>query len=63
MVKTTIKKTTKKDDALWEANLMKGGNNAKLMKEAMVLYPNDREACISYLSIKTYGTFNGLVSN
>ena len=51
------------EDALWEANLAKGDKYSRLMKEAMKLYPNDREACITYLSVKTCGTFNGLVSN
>jgi len=51
------------EDELWNANLMKGDNNSRLMKEAMKLYPNNREACISHISVKSCGTFNGLVSN
>jgi hypothetical protein len=51
------------EDELWEANLMKGDANSALMKEAMQLYPDDREACINYISVKSCGTFNGLVSN
>ena len=51
------------EDDLWEANLMKGDANSALMKEAMQLYPDDREACITYISVKSCGTFNGLVSN
>jgi hypothetical protein len=51
------------EDALWEANLAKGDTYSRLMKQAMELYPNDREACITYISVKTCGTFNGLVSN
>jgi len=51
------------EDALWEANLAKGDIYSRLMKQAMELYPNDREACINYISAKTCGTFNGLVSN
>jgi len=51
------------EDELWNANLMKGDNNSRLMKEAMKLYPNNREACISHISVRSGGTFNGLVSN
>jgi hypothetical protein len=51
------------EDALWEANLAKGDIYSRLMKQAMELYPNDREACITYLSVKSGGTFNGLVRN
>jgi hypothetical protein len=51
------------EDELWNANLMKGDEYSRLMKQAMDLYPNDREACISYLSVKSCGTFNGLVRN
>ena len=51
------------EDELWEANLMKGDANSALMEEAMQLYPDDREACITYISVKSCGTFNGLVGN
>jgi len=51
------------EDELWNANLIKGDKFSILMKMAMKLYPNDREACITYLSIKTNGNFNGLVGN
>jgi hypothetical protein len=51
------------EDELWNANLIKGDKFSILMKQAMRLYPNDREACISYLSVKTNGNFNGLVGN
>jgi hypothetical protein len=51
------------EDLLWHINLMKGDENSKLMKDAMKLYPDNREACINYISAKSLGTFNGLVSN
>jgi hypothetical protein len=51
------------EDELWKANLMKGDANSALMKEATRLYPDDREACIAYISVKSCGTFNGLVIN
>jgi len=49
------------EDELWNANLMKGNQNSLLMKEAMKLYPNNREACICHISARSFGTFNGLV--
>jgi hypothetical protein len=42
---------------------MKGDENSKLMEDAMKLYPDNRQACITYISAKSLGTFNGLVFN
>lgn len=49
------------EDKLWSENLAMGDKYSRMMKDAMAFAPNDREGQIAYLSVKSHGTFNGLV--
>jgi hypothetical protein len=49
------------EDRLWSENLAMGDKYSRMMEEAMKFSPNDREGQIAFLSVRSHGTFNGLV--
>ncbi len=49
------------EDRLWSENLAMGDKYSRMMEEAMKFSPNNREGQIAFLSVRSRGTFNGLV--